>query len=127
MLHKVMVDVVNEDLGVAGGVAYSPPLALAGMTSILGLYAFLHAEMVAGAAPTLDVIFQVSWDDGAHWVDSLDFTQVDVSLDSNEALMWLGHPIAPLVRVQYTIGGGATPTYSFYVVVSAFGTAGYWG
>ena len=87
------------------------------VTSGKVMYAALHVTSVSGTSPTLDVIVQSDPDSSAGGeANQITFSQANAT--ANRA-QWstTGVTTDTWWRTSYTIGGSATPTFAFVVVV----------
>lgn len=78
----------------------------------------LTSSIGTGTTPTLDVKVQDSADGSTGWADlsGATFTQVTDSADSTESITIDTDTAKAYIRIVGTIGGTATPTFSFGVI-----------
>ena len=78
----------------------------------------LRISNVSGTLPTLDVVIQTS-QDNSNWATLYTFVQ-----QNDEATVLYGVPndtewgFGTYLRINYTIGGSDTPTFTFSVIAS---------
>lgn len=75
----------------------------------------LNVTAVSGTNPTLDVLVEDTLD-GTNWNTLVTFTQ---ATGATREVKNLTTQFAPQIRVSWTIGGTATPTFTFSVVACA--------
>lgn len=82
--------------------------------------AILDSNAGTGTSPTLNVKAQTSYDDGSSWVDipSGAFTQVTTSASLQIKVY---DNVGDIIRFEWTIGGSASPTFTFGVFVVGAG------
>lgn len=76
------------------------------------LRAQLGVSAFAGTLPTLDVVIEDTLDDGATWNTIASFAQKAAT--GREVLNYTGL-FGETLRVRWTIGGSATPSFTFTV------------
>lgn len=90
------------------------------LTDDYGLFANIRAQLVvtgtAGTSPTLDVTLDESTDGGTTWNTIITFTRATAATSEVKNFTGL---FGPKLRLAYTVGGTATPTFNFSVSLFA--------
>lgn len=86
--------------------------ALPGFGSSSTLRVQLNATAASGTNPTLDVVVEDSLD-GSNWNTIGTFAQLGAA---GREVINITTPFADQLRVTWTIGGTATPTFTFAVI-----------
>lgn len=97
----------------AGGTANSS--AISGYGPTKSLIAQLQVTAKAGTSPTLAVTLQHSVD-GTNWFDLVAFTS---ATDVTAELKTVTTPFADRLRVKAVVGGSATPTFDYNVIIAS--------